>query len=142
MVAAHTCGCPQQTHGRVEGTTDMSLTPTTHNERDIARQDHLVRLFTVIAVVEALTWAGLLIGMYVKYIPQTTELGVRIFGSLHGAAFICYIIVTVLLIRRREWRIRWLGAAALVASIPPFATVAFELWAVRAGHLPRRVARR
>ncbi|MER7036140.1 hypothetical protein, partial [Streptomyces albidoflavus] len=30
----------------------------------------------------------MLIGMYFKYVPETTELGVRIFGALHGAAFI------------------------------------------------------
>ncbi|WP_418961613.1 hypothetical protein [Streptomyces tritici] len=31
-----------------------------------------------------------MVGMYLKYVPRTHELGVRIFGTLHGAAFIIH----------------------------------------------------
>ena len=34
------------------------------------------KLFAMIALVEAITWAGLLVGMYLKYISGITDLGV------------------------------------------------------------------
>ncbi len=95
----------------------------------------LQRVFTWIAVVEAFTWAGLLTGMYFKYVPETTDLGVRIFGTLHGAAFITYVLVTISMAVRLKWR---LGRTllALLAAVPPFMTVVFEVWARRTGRLP------
>ncbi|MDP2288143.1 MAG: DUF3817 domain-containing protein [Actinomycetota bacterium] len=95
----------------------------------------MVRTFKTIAVIEAFTWAGLLVGMYLKYITETTQLGVRVFGSLHGAAFIAYVIITILTARHQKWPIRWTTITALGASIPPFATVIFEMWAQRRGYL-------
>ncbi|UQU64638.1 MMPL family transporter [Couchioplanes caeruleus] len=97
----------------------------------------LLRAFTWIAVIEACTWAGLLTGMYFKYIPKTTEIGVRIFGTLHGAAFIAYVLLTVMVAIRLKWRLGRTTLFALLAAIPPFMTVAFELWARRTGRLPR-----
>jgi hypothetical protein len=41
-------------------------------------------LFRVVAVAEALSWAALLVGMFFKYATDTTELGVKVFGPLHG----------------------------------------------------------
>ncbi|AWL33811.1 MMPL family transporter [Streptomyces albidoflavus] len=96
----------------------------------------LLRAFTWIAVTEACTWAGLLIGMYFKYVPETTELGVRIFGALHGAAFVVYVLLTLLVALRLKWRLGRTTLLALLAAVPPFATVAFEIWARRTGRLP------
>ncbi|CAM5285938.1 RND superfamily putative drug exporter [Streptomyces sp. DSM 41037] len=98
----------------------------------------LLRAFTWIAVVEACTWAGLLVGMYFKYVPETTELGVRIFGTLHGAAFVVYVLLTVLVAVRLKWRLGRTTILALLAAIPPFMTIAFEVWARRTGRLPGR----
>lgn len=44
------------------------------------------KIFTIAARIEAMTWAGLLIGMYFKYGLELTEIGVWLFGRLHGAA--------------------------------------------------------
>ncbi|MFI9630723.1 MMPL family transporter [Streptomyces sp. NPDC052042] len=96
----------------------------------------LLRAFTWIAAIEACTWAGLLVGMYLKYIPETTELGVRIFGTLHGAAFIGYVLLTVLVAIRLKWRLSRTTFFALLAALPPFMTVAFEVWARRTGRIP------
>jgi hypothetical protein len=64
------------------------------------------KLFVIVALVEALTWTGLLVGMYLKYVSGTTDLGVWLFGRLHGLAFLAYVVVTVLagsrLLRVRE----------------------------------------
>ena len=103
----------------------------TGNERSAT----LTRAFSRIAIIEAFTWAALLIGMYFKYIPRTTELGVRIFGSLHGAAFIAYVIIAVLVARRQKWSLFWTTLIALAAAVPPFMTVVFESWARRRGIL-------
>jgi len=95
----------------------------------------LVRAFVTIAVVEALTWAGLLVGMYLKHVADVTELGVRVFGSLHGAAFVGYVLVTLLTARSLRWPVRWTTALALVAAVPPFMTAVFERAARRRGLL-------
>ena len=95
--------------------------------------------FRIVAVAEALSWLGLLAGMYVKYVPQTTELGVKIFGPIHGGVFVLYLVVTVLAARTLRWSVGT-TLLALVASIPPLVTVLFERWATRAGRLPSRDA--
>lgn len=93
----------------------------------------LLRAFSWVAIIEACTWVALLFGMYLKYVTQTTELGVRIFGSLHGAAFIAYVILTVFVARRQRWPIVWTTLLALAASIPPCMTAVFDLVARRRG---------
>ena len=99
----------------------------------------IVRAFSVIAAVEAFTWAGLLIGMYFKYVPETTELGVKIFGPLHGGVFMLYGVVAILAAVRLKWSFFWTTVLALVAAVPPFATVVFEVWARRSGRLTPQV---
>ncbi|WP_029434072.1 DUF3817 domain-containing protein [Blastococcus sp. URHD0036] len=93
-----------------------------------------VQLFRAVAVAEAITWVGLLTGMYVKYVPETTELGVKVFGPIHGAVFVLYVVVTLLTARRLRWS-PGTALLALAASVPPFATVVFEVWARRTGRL-------
>ena len=95
----------------------------------------LTRAFVVVAIAEALSWAGLLAGMYVKYLTDGGDLGVRVFGPLHGGIFVLYLALTVLM----AWRHRWSVGTTLVGlacSVPPFATAVFELWAARSGRLP------
>lgn len=93
-----------------------------------------VQLFRAVAVAEALTWVGLLAGMYVKYVPETSELGVKVFGPIHGAVFVLYVAVALLTARRLRWS-AGTTLLALAASVPPLATVVFEWWARRTGRL-------
>lgn len=92
------------------------------------------RLFRIVAVVEAFTWAGLLVGMAFKYLINGVETGVHVFGPLHGGAFIAYVAVTLLAARTFGWRTSVL-LAGLAASIPPLVTWPFEAWADRTGKL-------
>ena len=65
-----------------------------------------LRVFRFFAVVEALTWLGLLAGMVVKYVPQAPfqgEAGVQVMGPIHGVAFIAYCLVTVLVSIDQGW---------------------------------------
>lgn len=101
----------------------------------------LIRIFKVVAVLEAFSWLALLIGMYFKWIAQTSEVGVQIFGPIHGGVFVAYVAVTALVARRQRWPLIWTTALALGASIPPFFTLWFERWAVRTGRLDAVPAR-
>ncbi|QYJ02853.1 DUF3817 domain-containing protein [Nocardioides panacisoli] len=87
-------------------------------------------LFRGVAIAEACTWAGLLTGMYLKYVPESTEVGVSVFGPLHGVAFIAYCLVTVVVGTDQRWSARRV-LLGLVSAIPPFATLAFEWYAER-----------
>ena len=98
------------------------------------RASRLTTLFRVVAFAEALSWAGLLAGMYVKYLTDAGDLGVKVFGPVHGGVFVAYGLLTLLVARARRWSwpTRLLG---LVAAVPPFATAVFEVWAERTGRL-------
>ncbi len=91
-------------------------------------------LFRRLAVAEGVTWALLLAGMFVKYVPGWTDLGVRVFGLVHGVVFLGYCVGAVFVAVDRRW-----GAGrtllALAAAVPPFATVWFERAAARRGWL-------
>ena len=92
------------------------------------------RLYRLVARAEAVTWALLLTGMFLKYVTETTELGVQVFGMVHGVVFIAYCLTTVLLWLDQKWSLGRL-VLGLVAAVPPFATVPFERYAERAGLL-------
>lgn len=92
------------------------------------------KLFSIIALLEGITWAGLLFGMFLKYTTKTTELGVSIFGPLHGIVFICYVLVTVLAAVRLRWPM-WATLVAVVAAVPPLVTIPMEIWFKRRGLL-------
>jgi len=96
-----------------------------------------LRLFRTVAVAEAVTWALLLLGMVLKYVTETTELGVRVFGMLHGVVFIAYCLTTLVVAVDQRWPARR-TAVGLLCSIPPFATVVFDRWAERRGALGLR----
>ena len=91
--------------------------------------------FRIVAVAEALSWIGLLAGMYVKYVPETSEIGVRIFGPIHGGIFLAYVAIAPVAGRVLRWT-AGTTLLALAASVPPLATVWFERRATRLGRLP------
>ena len=92
--------------------------------------------FRAVAVAEAISWAGLLIGMFFKYVVGNA-IGVHIFGSVHGVVFIAYVVLSLLARKALTWDNRT-TAWALIASIPPFGSVLFERWATRTGRLAQR----
>lgn len=91
--------------------------------------------FRLIALAEAVSWAGLLIGMYFKYLGSPrTEVGVKVFGPIHGGVFIAFVVAAVLVGIAFKWGIgTWL--LALLASIVPLGSVIFLMWADRAGRM-------
>jgi integral membrane protein len=92
------------------------------------------RIFVLVAWIEALTWAGLLIGMILKYATDTTERGVEIMGPIHGTAFIAYAVVTIAAAVTLRWM--WqVTLVALLAAVPPLMTVVAEYWLSKRGYL-------
>ena len=93
------------------------------------------RWFRLIALAEAVSWIGLLVGMYFKYLgTPRTEIGVKVFGMAHGLIFIGFVVTGLLVGIAYKWAARtWL--LALLASIVPLASVIFLIWADRAGRM-------
>jgi integral membrane protein len=91
--------------------------------------------FRVFALLEAVSWVGLLIGMYFKYLGNPrTEIGVRVFGMAHGLVFIGFVVAGLLAGIAFKWSAgTWL--LALLASIVPLCSVIFLIWADRTGRM-------
>ena len=94
----------------------------------------LIRVYQVLAIIEAITWTGLLVSMVFKYWLTGDQLGVRLFGGLHGFAAIGYVMAVFLVRPEVEWDNRT-TFLALAAAVPPLAT----LWFVRRA-VPRALA--
>lgn len=92
------------------------------------------RLFITVATAEAVTWTLLLFGMFLKYVTETTELGVRIGGMLHGIVFIAYVLVSVIVWVDQKWPAKQ-GIITLASAVPPLLTLWTERWLDRDGHL-------
>lgn len=88
------------------------------------------RWFRVAAVAEAVSWAGLLVGMFFKYVVVENEIGVQVFGPIHGGVFLAYLVAVLAAWRAERWSFptTMLG---LASAIPPFMTVWFERRVVR-----------
>jgi integral membrane protein len=95
--------------------------------------------FRVIAFAEAVSWIGLLAGMYFKYLgTPRTEVGVKVFGPIHGGIFLAFVVAAVLTGLAMRWSLgTWV--LALLGSIVPLGSVLFLLWADRTGRMTRPV---
>lgn len=91
--------------------------------------------FRLVALLEAVSWAGLLIGMYFKYVgTPRTEIGVKVFGPAHGAVFVAFVVVGLLAAITFRWAVgTWL--LGILASIVPLASVIFLIWVDRTGRM-------
>jgi integral membrane protein len=92
--------------------------------------------FRFFAHIEAVSWVGLLLGMYFKYlVPTQFGLGeslVSSFGRIHGLLVMVYIGLAFAVSSRLAWRMKT-TLIALACVVPPFATVIFDWWANRTG---------
>ena len=91
--------------------------------------------FRPVALLEAVSWVGLLVGMYFKYLGSPrNEVGVKVFGMAHGLVFIAFVVMGLLAGIAFKWATgTWL--LALLASIVPLCSVIFLMWADRTGRL-------
>jgi integral membrane protein len=103
--------------------------------------DGVVTAFRFVAVAEAVSWFGLLVGMFFKYVVDAGEGGVKVFGPIHGTVFVSYVVIALITWRHQRWSMP-VGPLAMAASVPPFCTVLFEVWASRSGRLSPSADRR
>jgi len=94
----------------------------------------VVTAFRMVAFAEAASWLGLLVGMFFKYVVEAGERGVQLFGPIHGAVFLSYVALALVVWRQQRWSLP-VGVLALASAVPPFCTVLFEVWAQRTGRL-------
>ena len=86
-------------------------------------------LFKLAAIAEACGWTLLIFGIgFEKYILPGNHLSVLIAGRIHGLLFSCYALSAIGLYPTLGWS-RKKALAALLASIPPYGSLAFEQWA-------------
>lgn len=95
------------------------------------------KLFKIAAVLEAMSWIGLLIGMFFKWIVESTERGVQIMGPIHGALFVAYLATCTWAAVVHKWPAKQF-LVGLLSSIPPLMTLWFEKHAERTGLLRLR----
>jgi integral membrane protein len=91
-------------------------------------------LFRAVAVAEAVTWALLLVGMFLKYVTETTDRAVSVFGMVHGVVFLAYALTTLLVAVDQRWS-PGRTLLGLLSAVPPFMTVWFDRYAERRGAL-------
>lgn len=82
-------------------------------------------LFRTVAFAEAVTWTLLLIGLFLKYVTHTTEVGVSIAGGIHGFVFLCYAATAAFTWINQKWPART-GLLATVSAVIPYVTIPVE----------------
>lgn len=61
-----------------------------------------LRVFRMLAMAEAVSWVLLIIATIVKY-AMGQEGGVHILDPVHGALFVAYVFLALVLRRKNEW---------------------------------------
>ncbi|AHW64074.1 DUF3817 domain-containing protein [Corynebacterium glyciniphilum] len=92
-----------------------------------------LKIYRTTAIIEAVTWGLLILGMVLKY-TGVTESGVSAAGPVHGLAFLAFVVVTILVWMNNRWSAGQ-GLLGLFSAVIPFATVPFEQAVARRGGL-------
>ena len=96
--------------------------------------------FRTIAIAEALSWAGLLIAMGFKYLPDPGhDKATFVPGMIHGVVFLTYVVTCFVARSKFGWNVKT-TLVALASSTPPFFTYLFEVKADKRGLLGKPVA--
>jgi integral membrane protein len=86
-------------------------------------------LFKLAAITEACGWTLLITGILVsRYITPGSNIPVLLAGRTHGVLFAVYILAVLLL----SPSLRWSWPRTIIAgaaSVPPYGSLLFELWA-------------
>ena len=97
---------------------------------DKERLSPWIRMFRIMAISEAITWVGLIVGMLFKYVVASNPAGVKIFGPVHGMVMIFYVMACGIIRPDMRWTPRQ-ALIAIAASVPPLMTLPLERWAMR-----------
>lgn len=83
------------------------------------------QIYKFVATGEAITWALLISALILRALGDPIPVGVLVAGSIHGAMFLSYCAIAVIVGVNQRWRFgRVAGAVSL--AIVPFATLPFD----------------
>jgi len=91
-------------------------------------------LYRVLATAEMVTWTGLIIAMIARYGFGYEGSLFFVAGLSHGIIFLAYCITAVVVGMNQRWGFGTIFVA-LVAAIPPYATLPFDRWLEKRGKL-------
>ena len=100
-------------------------------------------LFRTAAILEAIGWTLLIIGIACKQLPVSwNEAPVAVAGRIHGMLFVLYIMAALAF----GSTLRWSIIKTIIAgcfSVPPYGSIVFEQWEARrrSRHHTKTVAR-
>lgn len=88
-------------------------------------------LYRIAAFAEAIGWTLLIVGILIeRYLTPGNSTAVLIAGNIHGTIFLCYFLAPLVLYPSLGWS-RWKALGAIIAGVPPYGTLLFELYAAR-----------
>lgn len=79
---------------------------------------NLLRPLRWVAVIEATSFLALLVATYVKY-AHDEPVGVEVLGPVHGALFVAYVALALLVWKHTRWSVAT-GVAVLAGAVLPF----------------------
>jgi integral membrane protein len=91
------------------------------------------RFYLIVAIAEAVTWTGLIAGMLLKYLGGI-DFAVTITGTAHGIVFVTYAGTAIIVGLNQRWPLARIAFGVLTAIVP-YATIPFDRWLDRRGHL-------
>ena len=92
-------------------------------------EDEAWMLFKIAAFSEAIGWTILIIGIVIStYIDPSTKIPLLLAGRTHGMLFFAYALAAISLYPNLKWS-RTKSFIALLASVPPYGSLMFEIWA-------------
>lgn len=85
-------------------------------------------LYRLAAFAEAIGWTLLIAGILIShYVTPGNNDAVLIAGNIHGTIYLCYFVAPLVLYPSLGWS-RLRAFAAIIAGIPPYGSLLFELY--------------
>ena len=86
-------------------------------------------LYRIAAFAEAIGWTLLIAGILIShYLTPGNNDAVFIAGNVHGTIYLCYFVAPLVLYPSLGWP-RGKAVAAVIAGIPPYGSLLFEMFA-------------
>ena len=102
-----------------------------YEQRKKFTQKEAWKIYKIATWAEALGWTVLITGLLINhYSLPGKNIAIPIAGQIHGTLFIAYFVSVIAVYPSLEWK-RINSLFALIAGIPPYGSLIFELYASR-----------
>jgi integral membrane protein len=97
-----------------------------------------IRTFRFVALAEATSFLILLTSSVIKRTsaPEGAETAVLIFGSIHGALFVSYVLIALVIRDEARWTAKQ-TILVLLGAVIPFGGFVVDRWLAKTGQLGR-----